>query len=147
VVESTPAKDNSAPNLPSAPCLGHAGSFEARQREQEARAVAALNHRPIGWVADSRHIFSRTISATDIRIDKLDRDKGQRESWQIFKPKNQEGLATATVEIAITPDGRRMVFTYETRLGQFVIPIPIFCFRGEPLHVWPARSFSLGSRQ
>ncbi|MFZ3340114.1 MAG: protein kinase [Terriglobales bacterium] len=73
---------------------------------------------PIGWAADGRHVFIQTPNATGITIYKMDLDSGARELWQVIKPKDQIGLRPMAVPSSITPDGRWIVFTYKTQVGQ-----------------------------
>jgi Tol biopolymer transport system component len=73
---------------------------------------------PIAWASDSKHVFTQAISATGLNIYKVDAGSGQRELWQVVSPKDQVGLRTMITPTAITPDGRWMVFTYRTQLGQ-----------------------------
>jgi serine/threonine protein kinase len=81
---------------------------------------------PIGWCADSNHIFTRTLSLKGIEIAKLDIDSGKREPWQSWKPGDSAGISFASTQIAITPDGHQMVFG----------PIAIFgtLYRSDSLH-------------
>jgi Tol biopolymer transport system component len=73
---------------------------------------------PIGWAADGKHVFVQSPNATGITIYKMDLDSGAREVWQVVKPKDQIGLRPMSVPSSITPDGRWIVFTYRTQVGQ-----------------------------
>jgi eukaryotic-like serine/threonine-protein kinase len=73
---------------------------------------------PIGWAADGKHAFIQVPNATGITIYKMDLDSGAREVWQVVKPKDQIGLRPMSVPSSITPDGRWIVFTYKTQVGQ-----------------------------
>jgi len=73
---------------------------------------------PIGWAADGKHLFIQAPSATGITIYKMDSDSGARELWQVVNPKDQIGLRPMAVPSSITPDGRWIVFTYKTQVGQ-----------------------------
>jgi len=72
---------------------------------------------PIGWTSDSKHVFTQVPNLTGITIYKVDVNSGQREVWQVVKPKEQIGLRPMTVPVAITPDGRWMAFAYRTDIG------------------------------
>ena len=76
------------------------------------------SERPIAWAADSKHLFTQTPGATSVRIDKLDLDSGTRESWQIWKPKDAAGVLLENSLTSMSPDGRWMVVSYRTHLGQ-----------------------------
>jgi len=73
---------------------------------------------PIAWTDDGKHLFTQTPSATGLTIYKVDVDSGARELWQVVKPKDQVGLRPMAVPSAITPDGRWMIFSYKTQIGQ-----------------------------
>jgi hypothetical protein len=73
---------------------------------------------PIAWADDGKHLFTQMPSATGLTIYKVDVDSGTRELWQIVNPKDQVGLRPMMVPSAITPDGRWMIFTYKTQIGQ-----------------------------
>lgn len=92
------------------------------------RSIAAGSNRPIpsiqgrefpiGWTSDSKHIFTQISTPTGLTINKIDLNSGQRELWQMIKPKDQVGLNPLSTPIAITPDGRWMAYHYGTQLGQ-----------------------------
>jgi eukaryotic-like serine/threonine-protein kinase len=73
---------------------------------------------PIKWASDAKHVFVQATSATGLTIYKVDVESGQRELWRVVTPKDQVGLRPMNIPTAITPDGRWMVFTYRTQLGQ-----------------------------
>jgi Tol biopolymer transport system component len=73
---------------------------------------------PIAWASDTKHIFVQLPTPTGLSIYKIDIDSGQRDLWQVLKPKEQVGLARISLPTGITPDGRWMAFTYGTTLGQ-----------------------------
>jgi Tol biopolymer transport system component len=73
---------------------------------------------PIAWASDSQHLFMQAVNATGLSIYKVDLASGRRELWQIVRPKDQVGLRPMISPIAITPDGRRIAFTYSMQLGQ-----------------------------
>ncbi len=72
----------------------------------------------IGWGADSKHIFTEIFTDDGITINRIDLDSGQRELWQVIKPKEQIGLKPAGSPPSITPDGRWIAYVYGTQLGQ-----------------------------
>jgi len=73
---------------------------------------------PIAWASDSKHVFTRIVSATGLTVYKVDLDSGRRELWQVVEPKDQVGLRPMVSPMAITPDGRWIAFAYSTQLGQ-----------------------------
>ena len=73
---------------------------------------------PITWTSDSKHVFTQTPTPDGLAINNIDLNSGQRELWQIIKPKDQVGLNPMITPIAITPDGRWMAYHYGTQLGQ-----------------------------
>jgi eukaryotic-like serine/threonine-protein kinase len=73
---------------------------------------------PIAWTDDGKHLFTQTLSGTGLTIYKVDVDSGARELWQVVNPKDQVGLRPMAVPSAITPDGRWMIFSYKTQIGQ-----------------------------
>jgi eukaryotic-like serine/threonine-protein kinase len=73
---------------------------------------------PIAWADDGKHLFTQMLSATGLMIYKVNVDSGARELWQVVNPKEQIGLRPMAVPSAITPDGRWMIFTYKTQIGQ-----------------------------
>jgi eukaryotic-like serine/threonine-protein kinase len=73
---------------------------------------------PIAWASDTHHIFAQAPTPTGLSIYKIDIDSGQRDLWQVLKPKEQVGLARMSLPTSITPDGRWMAFAYGTTLGQ-----------------------------
>jgi len=73
---------------------------------------------PIAWTSDSKHVFTQTPTPDGLAINNIDLNSGQRELWQIIKPKDQVGLNPMITPIAITPDGRWMAYHYGTQLGQ-----------------------------
>src|ERR1700733_6915869 len=73
---------------------------------------------PIGWAADGKHVFIQAPSETGITIYKMDLDSGAREVWQVIKPKDQIGLRKMATPSSMTLDGRWIVFTYKTQVGQ-----------------------------
>jgi eukaryotic-like serine/threonine-protein kinase len=73
---------------------------------------------PIAWSADSKHVFVQTPVSTGLNVDRLDIDTGKREHWQTIAPTDPVGLRPMTSAIAITPDGRYVVFVYRLTTGQ-----------------------------
>jgi hypothetical protein len=73
---------------------------------------------PIAWASDSKHVFTRIVSATGLTVYKVDLDSGRRELWQVVEPKDQVGLRPMVSPMAITSDGRWIAFAYSTQLGQ-----------------------------
>jgi len=97
------------------------GRWEVRSLEGSgSKPIAGIQagEFPIAWAAEGRHVFTQAPIATGLTIYKVDVDSGARELWQVVNPKDQIGLRPMNVPTAITPDGRRMVFTYKTQVGQ-----------------------------
>jgi eukaryotic-like serine/threonine-protein kinase len=74
---------------------------------------------PVDWAKEPRHLYTQTVSATEVRIDKVDLDSEKRETWQVVKPKNQEGTMLNVLQVSITPDGRWMMISYVDPVGAF----------------------------
>jgi Tol biopolymer transport system component len=70
------------------------------------------------WSTDSQQIFVYDPNPTGMVIYRVDLTSGARELWQTIKPRDQTGMRPTSNPIAITPDGRNIVFTYSTQLGQ-----------------------------
>ena len=81
-----------------------------------SRPIPSLQGRefPIGWTSDSKHIFTQVPTPTGLTINRVDLNSGQRELWQMIKPKDQVGLNPLATPIAITPDGHWMAYHYGT---------------------------------
>jgi eukaryotic-like serine/threonine-protein kinase len=73
---------------------------------------------PIAWASDANHVFTRVLNPTGLNLYKVDLNTGQRELWQIIKPKDQVGLRPMVAPMAVTPDGRWIAVSYSTQLGQ-----------------------------
>jgi hypothetical protein len=88
--------------------------------EKSAKPVAGMQpgEFPIAWASDANHVFTRVLSAAGLNIYKIDLDTGQRELWQVVKPKDQVGLRPMVSPMAVTPDGRWIAVAYSTQLGQ-----------------------------
>jgi len=103
------------------PSLAANGAWVIQSTEENGtKPVAGMQpgEFPIGWAADAKHVFARALSATGLSIYKVDLDSGQRELWQVVKPKDQVGLRPMVGPMAVTPDGRWIAFAYSTQLGQ-----------------------------
>ena len=74
---------------------------------------------PVDWAKEPDHIFTQIASATEIRIDKVDLASDQRETWQTFTPRHQQGAWLYVLQVSITPDGRWMLFNYQNQFGHF----------------------------
>jgi Tol biopolymer transport system component len=73
---------------------------------------AVPDERAIAWTTDSQHVFIGSPAPTGLNIYRFDLQTGKRELWQTIKPADQIGLTPMNPAVAITPDGRWMVFTY-----------------------------------
>jgi hypothetical protein len=99
----------------------HNGTWVIQSTEEKStKPVAGMQpgEFPIAWASDANHVFTRAVSATGLNIYKVDADTGQRELWQVIKPKDQVGLRPMVAPMAITPDGRWIAVAYSTQLGQ-----------------------------
>jgi hypothetical protein len=81
-------------------------------------APPQAGERPIAWAADSQHVFTQVPVPTGANIYRFDLNSGKRELWQTIKPRDQIGLMPMNPQMAITPDGRWMAFTYTIDLTQ-----------------------------
>ena len=86
--------------------------------ETKLRALAP-GEVPVDWAKEPNHLFTRTATATDLRIDKIDLGSEAREMWQLFTPKNQGGTLLDVEQVSITPDGRWMMINYREQFGEF----------------------------
>jgi eukaryotic-like serine/threonine-protein kinase len=74
---------------------------------------------PVDWAKEPNHLFTQMIGPTEVRINKIDLRSENRETWQVFQPKNQEGTMLNVEEVSITPDGKWIVVSYLDQLGEF----------------------------
>lgn len=86
--------------------------------ETKLRALAP-GERPVDWAREPNHLFTATVAATELRIDKIDLGSEGREQWQLFTPKNQGGTMLNVAHMSITPDGRWMMINYREQSGVF----------------------------
>ena len=109
-----------APDGRSFLALENGGRVVRSLQENTAKPIPGLQAAdfPIAWASDSRHIFTQVETATGLTIYKMDLESGRRELWQTATPNDQVGLRPVSSPTAITPDGRWIAFSYETRLGQ-----------------------------
>jgi len=77
---------------------------------------------PISWAEDRSHVFveSRDRLNMAVSIYKVDLSSGKRELWQVIKP-SLTNFNVSVNRVAITPDGRRMVYAYRLNAGQLYI--------------------------
>jgi Tol biopolymer transport system component len=85
---------------------------EKKLRELEPGEV------PVDWAKEPRQLFTRIVSPTEVRIDKLDLGSEKREKWQVFQPRNQQGSLLNVQQVSITPDGRWVIINYLDQLGR-----------------------------
>jgi eukaryotic-like serine/threonine-protein kinase len=74
---------------------------------------------PVDWASEPNHLFTEIVSATEVRIDKIDLASEKRETWQVFIPENQQGAQLNVEQVSITPDGKWILVNYQTQLGHF----------------------------
>jgi len=74
---------------------------------------------PVDWASEPNHLFTEIVSATEVRIDKIDLASEKRETWQVFIPENQQGAQLNVEQVSITPDGNWILVNYQTQLGHF----------------------------
>jgi len=77
------------------------------------------NEMPIEWSSEPGKLYTETTTATAIRVDRVDLASDHRETWYELTPKGAEGAMLTVEEVAVTPDGKRLVFNYLVDLGQF----------------------------
>jgi Tol biopolymer transport system component len=73
--------------------------------------------RPIQWSADGRFLYVKGPEDWVLRIYRHNLITGQRELWKELAPTDSTGVigvATGRGELAMTPDGKKYVFTYWT---------------------------------
>jgi eukaryotic-like serine/threonine-protein kinase len=85
--------------------------------EKKLRTLGA-GEVPVDWAKEPGHLFTRIMSPTEVRIDKVDLGSEKRETWQVFQPRNQQGSLLNLEHVSITPDGRWMMMNYLDQLGQ-----------------------------
>jgi Tol biopolymer transport system component len=73
---------------------------------------------PVDWGKEPRQLFTRIVSPTEVRIDRVDLGSEKRETWQLFQPRNQQGSLLNVQQVSITPDGRWVIFNYLDQLGR-----------------------------
>jgi hypothetical protein len=99
----------------------HDGAWVIQSTEEKStKPVAGMQPAefPIAWASDAKHVFTRAVSAAGLNLYKVDLGTGQRELWQVIKPKDQVGLRPMVGPMAVTPDGRWIAVAYSTQLGQ-----------------------------
>lgn len=77
--------------------------------------------RPIAWGSDRDHIFVQKNESYGVNLARVDLKTGKQEPWQTIKAKDQVGLRPMGNPVAITPDGKWMVYAYTNELDQLYV--------------------------
>jgi tRNA A-37 threonylcarbamoyl transferase component Bud32/Tol biopolymer transport system component len=92
----------------------------------EPEPIAGLDEKdsPVQWGTDPRFLFLRsdddTLRNDALRIYRFNLSTGRRELWRTLAPRDPAGvfgIATGRGEVAMTRDGRNIVFTYWAWIG------------------------------
>ena len=65
---------------------------------------------PIGWAADSKHLFVATVKAVPVRIYRTEVGTGRRQFVSKVAPSDLAGLWGSLI-VHITPDGKSYVYS------------------------------------
>ena len=79
---------------------------------------------PVQWNTDPRFLFLRGNDDDALRVYRYSLETGQRALWQTLVPRDPTGLigvATGRGEVAITRDGKSVVFTYWQWMGDLFL--------------------------
>ncbi len=87
--------------------------------DAEPRAIPGITASDlvIAWSGDPKVVYVQAVNGLTREIYKLDLDTGKRQLWQVWSPKDPTGVVVATVPVAITPDGSKMIFSQHRQLS------------------------------
>jgi len=80
---------------------------------------------PLDWAQGSEHLFTESVTPTQVRINKVDWNSDRRESWLVFEPREQQCTLLNVAQVRVQPE-------METSRSP-LLRIPRFC-RGFPEH-------------
>jgi len=90
----------------------------------EPRPIAGLeaNEFPIRWSGDGRSLYVRSSFFREVpaKVYRVDLATGRRELWKELGPSDLAGVTSIT-SIALTPDARSYVYTYQSRLANLYL--------------------------
>jgi Tol biopolymer transport system component/predicted Ser/Thr protein kinase len=87
-------------------------------------AGLGLNDRAFQWSTDPRFLYVRGYEEQVLRIHRYNLATGRRDLWQTLAPRDPAGLiglGTGRSEVAMTRDGKSVVFTYWTWIGDLFL--------------------------